>query len=168
MFLKKLTVVATLFASSLAHADNPVPNDHSTVQIVFVVPYEMPDMGGMGGGIVGGGAQAKAVPLAVVGDMVLPIESIHPISISIDGEFVGHSMAGTNGTNGIKPVFVLPSGQHKFEFTCDNFKKAKADLRVIGTGSKQYLIVKLLPEASKDKDAQPTEQAHKTVTPPKR
>lgn len=153
MLLKKLTVVAILFASSLAHADNPVPNDHSTVHIVFVVPYEMPEMGG---GLVGGGAQAKAVPRAVVGDMVLPIESIHPISISIDGEFVGHSMAGTNG---IKPVFVLPSGQHKFEFTCDIFKKAKADLRVIGTGSKQYLIVKLLPEASKDKDAQPTEQA---------
>ena len=164
MFLKKLAVVATLFVPSLVRADAPVPNNHSTVHILFVVPYEM---SGMGGGIGESVAQAKIVPRAVVGDMVLPIESIHPISISIDGEFVGHSMAGTNGTNGIKPVFVLPSGQHKFEFTCDNFKKAKADLRVIGTGSKQYLIVKLLPEASKDKDAQPTEQAHKTVTPPK-
>ena len=164
MFLKKLTVVATLFASSLARADTPVPNDHSTVHILFVVPYEMPDTGGMGGGIVGGGAQAKAIPRAVVGDMVLPIESIHPISISIDVEFVGHSMTGTNS---IRPVFVLPSGQHKFEFTCDVFKKTKADLRVIGTGSKQYLIVKLLTETSKDKDAQPAEQAPKTVTPPK-
>jgi len=164
MFVKKLAVVATLFASSFVRADTPVPNDHSTVHILFVVPYEMPDMGGMGGGIGEGLAQARVVPRAVVGDMVLPIESIHPISISIDGEFVGHSMTGHGG---IKPVFVLPSGQHKFEFTCDIFKKAKAELRVIGTGSKQYLIVKLLPETSKNEVAQPTEQAPKPLTPPK-
>jgi hypothetical protein len=166
MFVKVLTIVALLSVSILARADNPVPNDHSTVHILFVVPYEMPDMGGMGGpdGIIEGGAQAKAVPRAVVGDMVLPIDSIHPISISIDGEFVGHSLTGTSG---IKPVFVLPSGQHKFEFTCDIFKTTKADLKVVGTGSKQYLIVKLLPETTKDKVPQPSEKAPKTVTPPK-
>ena len=160
MFLKKLAVVATLFVPSLVRADAPVPNNHSTVHILFVVPYEMPDTGGIGESV----AQAKIVPRAVVGDMVLPIESIHPISISIDGEFVGHSM---NVHGSIKPVFVLPSGQHKFEFTCEIFKKARADLRVIGTGSKQYLIVKLLPETSKDDVDQPNEQAPKSLTPPK-
>lgn len=120
MLLKMLTVVIPLFVSTFACADAPVPNDHSTVQILFVVPFETPDMGGMGG-IGGDGATTKIVPRAVAGDLVLPIDSIHPISISIDGEFVGHSMHGTHGT---KPVFVLPSGQHKFEFTCDIFKTA--------------------------------------------
>jgi hypothetical protein len=81
-------------------------------------------------------------PQAVVGNIVLPIQSINPISISIDGEFVGHAMTGFAG---IKPVYVLPHGKHKFEFSCEGFRTSKSELTVIGTGSKQYLIVKLEP-----------------------
>lgn len=161
MLLKMLTVVIPSLVPTFAYADAPVPNNHSTVQIVFVVPFETPSLGGMGEG----GAIAKAVPRAVVGDMVLPIDSIHPISISIDGEFVGHSMHGTHGT---KPVFVLPSGQHKFEFTCDIFNTAKVDLKVIGTGSKQYLIVKLFPKHASTNDLQPTDESKHSTAPPKR
>gem|GEM_PF-1747046 len=160
MLLKMLTVVIPLIVSTFAFADAPVPADHSTVQILFVVPYETPDVGGWGGG----GANTKAVPRAVVGDLVLPIDSIHPISISIDGEFVGHSMYGTHGTI---PVFVLPRGQHKFEFNCDIFKTAKAELKVIGTGSKQYLIVKLLPKPTSTDNSEPTGESKNSTAPPK-
>ena len=158
MFLRILTVAASLFTSTMACAETPVPNDHSTVQILFVVPYETPDMGG-----IGGAPQTKAVPRAVVGDLVLPIDSIHPISIAIDGEFVGHSM---HGSHSIKPIFVLPSGLHKFEFKCDVFKTTNADLKVIGTGSKQYLIIKMVPKTVDDKGQTATE-AKAPTTPPK-
>ena len=163
MFLKTLIVLVITLVPVLGLADTPVPNDHSTVHIMFVVPYEAPDASGMGGGMFKGNGQTKPVPRAVVGDTVLPIDSIHPISISIDGEFVGHSMSGTNS---VKPVFVLPSGQHKFEFSCDIFKTTKADLKVVGTGSKQYLIVKLVPETKNTNGAQTTGNTTNTITPP--
>ena len=106
---------------------------HATVHIVFLLPIEPPSQTPQG-----------SVPQAHVGDIVLPIQSIHPISISIDGEFVGHALTGFNG---VKPVYVLPHGKHKFEFACEGFKSTKSELTVIGTGSKQYLIVKLEPNA---------------------
>jgi len=108
--------------------------EHATVHIVFLVPIEPPSQTPQG-----------SVPQAHVGDIVLPIQSIHPISISIDGEFVGHALTGFAG---VKPVFVLPHGKHKFEFTCEGFKSTKSELTVIGTGSKQFLIVKLEPNAA--------------------
>jgi hypothetical protein len=107
---------------------------HATVHIVFLVPIETPAQSPQG-----------SVPQAHVGDIVLPIQSIHPISISIDGEFVGHALTGFAG---VKPVYVLPHGKHKFEFACEGFKSSKSELTLIGTGSKQYLIVKLEPNAA--------------------
>jgi hypothetical protein len=107
---------------------------HATVHIVFLVPIETPAQTPQG-----------SVQQAHVGDIVLPIQSIHPISISIDGEFVGHALTGFAG---VKPVYVLPHGKHKFEFACEGFKSTKSELNVIGTGSTQYLIVKLEPNAA--------------------
>lgn len=78
---------------------------HATVHIVFLLPIEPPSQTPQG-----------SAPQAQVGDIVLPIQSIHPISISIDGEFVGHALTGFNG---VKPVYVLPHGKHKFEFACE-------------------------------------------------
>jgi hypothetical protein len=172
MLSKTITLVAILFLPTFAFANGPVPNDHSTVHIVFVVPYNTPVSGGMGGGGAGGGGmfavdddgtQTKATPRAVVGDMVLPVDEINPISISIDGEFVGHSMTGPDN---IKPVFVLPSGLHKFEFSSDKFATKKAELRVIGTGSKQYLIVKLVAPSSKKPETKPNEEQKKAPVVP--
>jgi len=97
-----------------------------------------------------------SIPQAVVGGgALLPFDSIHPISITINGKFAGHAMAGFSD---IKPVFVLSSGKYKFEFECEGLKSAKAELRVLGTGSKQYLIVKLSPEAADEAAASPVEQ----------
>ena len=52
----------------------------------------------------------------------------------------------------IKPVFILPEGKHKLTFEIDGFDPVAADIKVLGTNSKQYLIVKLptkKPETAK-------------------
>jgi hypothetical protein len=156
MLAKTITFVVMLFLPVLAIANGSIPKDHSTVHIIFVVPHNIPVFGGMGGGGAGGGGmfaveddvtKTKVTPSASVGGLaLLPVDEINPISISIDGEFVGHSMTG--GVD-IKPVFVLPSGLHKFEFSSDEYETKKVELRVIGSGSSQYLIVKLLPPSAK-------------------
>lgn len=142
MLQKSLAIAMLLITPVVALADEDVSKDHATVHIVFVIPYEMRDTGGTGEGTggLGGVTSQTSVERAVVGDVVLPTASINPISIWIDGEFVGHAMTGMTS---IKPVFVLPHGKHKFEFSSDVFKKTMVDMTVIGTGSKQYLIVKL-------------------------
>lgn len=151
--VQKLLVFAFLQTMTVfAFADESVTKDHATVHVVFVVPYETPDASGMNGS------------RAIVGDLALPIAAINPISISIDGEFVGHSMTGS--TN-VKPVFVLPHGKHKFEFSSDAFKPAKIELTVIGTGSKQYLIVKLLPVSEVTGKAKPNGDSVEKAVPPK-
>jgi hypothetical protein len=144
MLQNSLVTAMLLFTPVFALADEHVQKDHATVHIVLVVPYEMRDTGGAGGGMgaLGGLTAQTSVERAVVGDVVLPTASINPISISIDGEFVGHAMTGMTS---IKPVFVLPHGKHKFEFSSDVFKTTKVEMTIIGTGSKQYLIVKLPP-----------------------
>lgn len=92
----------------------------------------------MGGGMGGmGGAQT---PMVRVGDIMVPADDVKPIRISIDGDFVGHALVGTWD---IKPVFVLPEGKHKLNFEIDGFDPVAADIKVLGTNSKQYLIVKL-------------------------
>ncbi len=75
-----------------------------------------------------------------VGDMVSPADGIRPIRISIDGDFVGHALVGTMD---IKPVFNLPEGKHKLTFEIEGFDPVTVDIKVLGTNSKQYLIVKL-------------------------
>lgn len=123
------------FAPITALADEPVPTGHSTVHIVFISSHSHSMMGGGMGGI--GGTQTTMVR---VGDMVGPADGIHPIRISIDGDFVGHAMVGIFD---IKPVFILPEGKHKLTFEIDGFDPVAADIKVLGTNSNQYLIVKL-------------------------
>jgi hypothetical protein len=119
-----------------ALADEPVPIGHSTVHIVFISPLSQSMIGGGGTGGIGG----KQTTMVRVGDMVGPADGIHPIRISIDGDFVGHAMVGIWD---IKPVFILPEGKHKLTFVIDGFDPVAADIKVLGTNSKQYLIVKL-------------------------
>ena len=125
--------------------DNHAVTGHATVEIVFVIPFELPNA-----------ELSDSGPRAIVGNAILPFKSIHPISISIDGEFVGHALTGIAG---IKPVYALPHGKHRFEVACDGFKTAKSELTVIGTGSKQYLVVKLEPTTSESPKAKTTTES---------
>lgn len=122
------------FIPATAFGDAPLPSGHSTVHIVFVTP--LPQQ--MAGGFMGDGK-----PRARIGDLIVPADAIQPIRITIDGDFVGHAMVGMQD---IKPIFVLPQGSRKFTFTIDGFAPIEAGITVLGTGSKQYLIVNLPSE----------------------
>jgi hypothetical protein len=140
-------VVFAILSTPLVAQENketPTVAGHATVHIVFLVPLENSTQTLQG-----------SVPQAHVGDIVLPMQSIRPISISIDGEFVGHALTELWR---IKPVYVLPHGKHKFEFACEGFKSSKSELTVIGTGSTQYLIVKLEPNAAASPAKETSEQ----------
>ena len=123
-----LLLVSMLLAPGVVLANQPVPPDHSTVHIVFIIPNSAPVQ------------FDGTTTTARVGDVIVPIDSVRPISIKIDDEFVGHAMVGYQN---VEPVFVLPSGVRKFTFACDGFKTTSAELKVLGTGSKQFLVVKL-------------------------
>ena len=138
-----LLLVPTLFAS-VSFAE-----DHSTVNVVFVVPSDQATTLNAGG---------ERSTVAMVGNVVLPLDSIRPISISIDDEFVGHALVGAYN---VKPVFVLPSGTHEFSFTCEGFVSTSAGLEVLGNGSQQYLIVRMIPERS---HTGPPEQSQEPAT----
>lgn len=124
------------FAPVVCLADAPVPAGHSTVHIVFITAHAQKTMGGSSG---------EQKPMARGGDAIVPADDIRPIRITIDGDFVGHAMVGIWD---IKPVFVLPEGHRKFRFAIDGVDPIPAELTVLGTGSKQYLIVKLPSEKS--------------------
>ena len=130
--MRRLAIFLSLFP--ILFASVALAEDHSTVNVVFVVPSN-PSMS-----LNVGGERA----VAMVGNAMLPVDSIRPISISIDDEFVGHALVGAYS---IKPVFMLPSGSHEFSFTCEGFRPASAHLEVLGNGSQQFLIVKMIPEA---------------------
>jgi hypothetical protein len=132
------------FAPVASFADESVPTGHSTVHIVFITPHSHPMMGGGGMGGMGG----TQSPMIRVGDIVGPVDSIHPIRISINGDFVGHAIVGVWD---IKPVFILPEGKHKLTFEIDGIDPVAADIKVLGTNSKQYLVVKL-PETKPGTD----------------
>ncbi len=130
--LLALPLICLAVLPALGFAEEPVPPGHSTVHLVFIVPQTQQSLQfGFGAG---------SSPMAQVGDFILPVASIHPIAISIDGDFVGHALAGQWH---FKPVFVLPEGVRKFTFTYGGSEPVSAELKVLGTGSKQYLIVKL-------------------------
>ena len=114
-------------------ADDSVPPGHSTVHVVFITSH---DQQGMGMAAMGG----AQTPMARVGDAIVPVAEIRPIRITIDGDFVGHAMVGMWD---VKPVFILPEGKHKLQFAIDGFDPVNTELKVLGTNSKQYLIVKL-------------------------
>jgi hypothetical protein len=131
--LHLFAIVALLIAPDWCHAEDAVPAQHSTVHIVFI--SQSPPLP-----MMGGEHQGKPIPMVRVGDLVLPAETIRPISIEIDGDFVGHALIGNYDIN---PVFVLPQGVHKFKFTQSGLPAVTSEIKVLGTRSKQYLIVKL-------------------------
>ncbi|MGB7327282.1 MAG: hypothetical protein WBD31_20570 [Rubripirellula sp.] len=118
----------------------PVPADHSTVHIVFIAPVESysPVTGRVG-------QNGKPVPMARAGNAIVPFDTLSPVSITINAKFSGHAMFGYST---VSPVFVLPSGNHKFDFQCDGYKPVTQSLHVLGTGSTQYLVVKLHPSVN--------------------
>ena len=137
------------FAPIASLADESVPTGHSTVHIVFITPHSQLMMGGGMEGM--GGSQS---PMVRVGDALVPADDVQPIRISIDGDFVGHALVGMWD---IKPVFILPEGKHKLTFEIDGFDPVAADIKVLGTNSKHYLIVKL--PSKKPESASPTDAA---------
>jgi|GEM_PF-2511030 len=127
-----VSLISLAVLPTLGFAEEPFPPGHSTVHIAFIVPQtQQTTQFGFG---------ADSSPMARVGDIILPAASIQPIAITIDGEFVGHALAGQWY---FEPVFVLPEGVRKFSFTYGGSEPVTAKLKVLGTGSKQYLIVKL-------------------------
>ena len=135
------------FAPNVCHADDPVPPGHSTVHVIFMISYSHQTMGGGGMGGMMGTAQA---PMVRVGDAVVPADGIRPIRITIDGDFVGHALVGPQD---IKPVFVLPAGKHRLTFATDGFDPVASDIKVLGTNSKQYLLVSLPSERPESKSS---------------
>ncbi|MFG0265266.1 MAG: hypothetical protein ACF8AM_08945 [Rhodopirellula sp. JB055] len=134
-------------------AEDPVPSGHSTVHIVFIAPHSHQSMGGGMGG--------ASRPMARIGDAIVPVDGVRSIRISIDGDFVGHAMVGMWD---ITPVFNLPEGKHKLTFEIDGFDPVAADIKVLGTNSKQYLIVKLPTE--KPETAKPAGSADASTKQP--
>tara|TARA_R110002167_G_scaffold29105_2_gene97278 strand:- start:180 stop:674 length:495 start_codon:yes stop_codon:yes gene_type:complete len=137
-----------LLTTTAASAEQPVSEDHASVHIVFVLPNNMPSQFG------------NNTPTARVGDIIIPIESVRPISVTIDGEFVGHAMVGYQN---VKPVFNLPSGTHEFKFVCHGFKATSIKLKTLGAGSTQYLVVKMEPGSSDTTDEEASDASAATV-----
>lgn len=130
-------LVAFAFTQSHCFSEDAVPSGHSTVSVIFVTSQAP----------VHSGVAVQSKPMARLGDVIIPADSIRPIAITIDGDFVGHALVGHWD---VKPVFVLPEGTHKFTFTIDGSGPVDAELKVLGTGSKQFLIVKLPAEGDTD------------------
>lgn len=134
--IRLLTIFAivTLPVLGLSAAE-VVPTDHPTVHIVFVYPFDNSTSA-----MNRVDKDGKPVQLGSIGNMVMPFDSIRPVSIVIDNNFVGHALFGQNN---VSPVFSLPPGKHKFSFTCEGFRPATQDIHVLGSGSTQYLVVKM-------------------------
>lgn len=126
-----LVFTPSLVAAEQVAAEQPVPADHSSVHLVFVIPNSpSPKFD-------------QNTTRTRIGNIVVPIQSVNPITIEIDGDFVGHALTGYHD---VKPVFVLPSGTREFKFSCDGFQSTSMKIKLLGTGSKQYLVVKMKKE----------------------
>lgn len=133
MRLFQLLLALTLLMTATAtRAEEAGSADHSSVHVVFIIPHAI------------GPRLDSNAPAARVGDLIVPVELIRPIAVTIDGEFVGHAMVGYQD---VKPVFVLPRGAHEFRFTIDGYKASTMKLTALGSGSKQYLVVKMEPNS---------------------
>jgi hypothetical protein len=165
-----MTRFACAFAAVLAIApiaglaDEPAPAGTSVVHVVFITPPDWPmgthahdspmpgamGMEGMGrdtGGPFGAPPQKQAV-MAGAGHIVDPTESLRPIRVSIDGDFVSHALVGILN---IDPVFNLPAGKHKFTFEFDGGDPVAAEIKVLAN-SRQYLVIKLPSKKSETED----------------
>jgi hypothetical protein len=128
-----LTMIATLAvtATSVMAAEPLPPEGCSRVKLVFVMPPEEP--------------RNDKQAMVNVGGMVLPIDSVRPVSIFVDGKFTGHSMASPYSS--VQPSLHLRAGDHEFEFKCDGFTSTKVKLTVLPNQCTQNLIVKMTKQA---------------------
>ena len=138
-WLATVFIAATCVSSSSA-ADRLTPNDDcSTVKLFFVnIPISVPT------------DPARKKEMAHLGDIVLPTSEIRPASIYIDGEFVGNALSGYVD---VKPSFRLPAGTHDFRIECDGCRTFESKLKVLGSGSEQWLVVTMRPEKAKGDEA---------------
>ena len=147
-----MTRFARAFAAVLAIApiagvaDEPAPAGTSVVHVVFITPPDWPMPGGMGMEGMGkntefpfGAVPQKQAVMAGAGHIVDPTESLRPIRVSIDGDFVSHALVGILN---IDPEFNLPAGKHKFTFEFDGGDPVAAEIKVLAN-SRQYLVIKL-------------------------
>ena len=143
--------ILSLFATKAYTAESATPLGHSTVNLIIVAPLANANR-------MGGGLDGQQVPMARVGDIVIPIEQIKPISILIDKEFVGHALVGIQN---ITPTFVLEKGTYEFTFMCDGYIPVTQKLKVVGTGSRLHLLVRMQRKQSQggvgDESRQPSE-----------
>jgi len=169
-----MTRFACAFAAVLAIApmaglaDERAPAGTSVVHVVFITPRDWPmgteardwPMGaeahdslmpmGMEAMDPSGAMPQKQAVMACVGHIVDPTESLRPIRVSIDGDFVGHALVGILN---IDPEFNLPAGKHKFTFEFDGGDPVAAEIRVLAN-SRQYLVIKLPSKNSETEDVE--------------
>ena len=136
-----LFVALAVIGTTLTYADSPVPPGHSTVSVVFISSHSPQAMGSQFNG---------TTSMAHVGNVITPTETIRPIRITIDGDFVGHAMTGVYD---VKPVFILPEGKRKFTFSIEGSEPVTSEIAVLGTGSKQFLIITLPADKKSAKSA---------------
>ena len=167
-----MTRFACAFAAVLAIApmaglaDERAPVGASVVHVVFITPRDWPmgteardwPMGAeandspmpMGMELMdpSGAMPQKQAVMAGAGHIVDPTESLRPIRVSIDGDFVGHALVGILN---IDPEFNLPAGKHKFTFEFDGGDPIAAEIKVLAN-SRQYLVIKLPSKKSETED----------------
>jgi hypothetical protein len=149
-------------------ADERAPAGTSVVHVVFITPRDWPmgteardwPMGaeahdslmpmGMEAMDPSGAMPQKQAVMAGAGHIVDPTESLRPIRVSIDGDFVGHALVGILN---IDPEFNLPAGKHKFTFEFDGGDPVAAEIRVLAN-SRQYLVIKLPSKNSETEDVE--------------
>ncbi|MEI6541337.1 MAG: hypothetical protein WCO86_17690 [Planctomycetota bacterium] len=169
-----MTRFACAFAAVLAIApmaglaDERAPAGTSVVHVVFITSRDWPmgteardwPMGaeahdslmpmGMEAMDPSGAMPQKQAVMAGAGHIVDPTESLRPIRVSIDGDFVGHALVGILN---IDPEFNLPAGKHKFTFEFDGGDPVAAEIRVLAN-SRQYLVIKLPSKNSETEDVE--------------
>ncbi|EMI24848.1 hypothetical protein [Rhodopirellula europaea] len=128
--------ILAVAVSSATGAEPLPPEGCSRIKLTFVLPPELP--------------QKPNQTMTNVGGLVLPMESIRPVSIFIDGQFTGHTLASPYAP--MRPDIHLTAGEHEFDFKCDGFAPVKIKLTVLANQCTQYLIVKMT-EASNEKTA---------------
>ncbi|MEM6687947.1 MAG: hypothetical protein AAF664_00880 [Planctomycetota bacterium] len=133
-----LTLIFLAVNAFAAVAESNVPSTHSIIQVIFIVPNGEPFFKPTT-------VYQNAEQSMRVGNNTLPAMNVRPISISIDGDFVGHALEGYYI---IEPSFSLPYGKRKFSFSCQGFKPVSKEIFSLGSGSKQFLIVEMVKEES--------------------
>ncbi|MEO9593341.1 hypothetical protein [Rhodopirellula bahusiensis] len=128
-----LVAILAVTATSATGTEPLPPEGCSRVKLTFALPPNA--------------TPTTNQPMTNVGGMVLPVDSVRPISIFVDGKFTGHAMGSPYFPT--RPDIHLRAGDHEFEFKCDGFAPVKIKLTVLGNQCTQHLIVKMVEEAEK-------------------